>query len=102
MQSLSAKDFDTACEFITNLQLVSRRQLAVREVFEFNLIQQFLDEEALFIKQIPRVFFRTNHSLQIMYSELLLIAILNLKLNLLLLLLALSNSFVTKSKYLIA
>jgi len=57
MQSLSAKDFDAASEFIINLQTISRKQLNAQRAMEYDLIQQLLDDELLFIKQVPYVLY---------------------------------------------
>ena len=47
--------FDSASEHIIRLQGLQKRLTTVTSGLEMGLLQQYLDEESLYIKQIPRV-----------------------------------------------
>jgi len=47
--------FDLVNKAISNLRLLIQQSTGALEEFELGLIQQFLDEESLYIKQIPCV-----------------------------------------------
>ena len=55
MQNTHLKKLDSASEFITTLQSLIQNPLAMRKELELGLLQQYLDDESLYIKQIPRV-----------------------------------------------
>ena len=55
MRSSHIKNLDSASEYITNLQSLLQKPRVLQKDFEMDLFQQYLDEESLYIKQIPHV-----------------------------------------------
>ena len=55
MNNLLTKNIDAASEYIMVLQSILRSLSSQTKFFELGLFQQFLDQESLYIKQIPRV-----------------------------------------------
>ena len=55
MHSTPLKKIDSASEFIMTLQSLTQRPATSQKELELGLVQQYLDEESLYIKQIPRV-----------------------------------------------
>jgi hypothetical protein len=55
MRKMSTKKIDCASEYIIALQSLMQKPALTNKELELGLIQQFLDDEALNIKQIPRV-----------------------------------------------
>jgi len=53
MNTLLTKNIDRASEFIITLQAIIRK-LTLSKGYEPGLLQQFLDDESLYIKQVPR------------------------------------------------
>ena len=56
-------------ELIVRLKLLLQKAADSQKEFELGFIQQFLDEESLYIKQIPSVRIIINYRTLIIYSE---------------------------------
>ena len=54
MQKISALQIDCASENIAKIQLLKKKLLSTHNLDQ-GLLQQYLDEESLYIKQMPRV-----------------------------------------------
>ena len=55
MSNPLTKKIDCASEYIITLQSLIRKLASIHKGLEMGVLQQYLDEETLYIKQIPRV-----------------------------------------------
>lgn len=59
---------DSASELISELQIILKNLKSADRLGEEGVLQQFLDEENLYIKQIPTVLPYINFRMQIMFT----------------------------------
>jgi len=55
MRSVNVKDIDSASVYIMELQTIMQQLVSIQRDLELDLLKQYLDEEELSFKQIPRV-----------------------------------------------
>lgn len=55
MISTFSSQIDSVSEYLVSLKNLKRQIASTEEGLELGLLQQFLDESSLYIKQIPRV-----------------------------------------------
>jgi len=69
MDKLSENNFEFVYEAIEKLKILMKESADAYKEFELSLIQQFLDEESLYIKQIPCVCLGNDDRMDLMYLE---------------------------------
>ena len=60
MKILAASQVDIISENIAALQLIKKKLISSPEHIEQGLLQQYLDQESLYIKQVPRASFESG------------------------------------------